>query len=231
MNLEPLKRPESIREHVYRLLKTELGVGRYRFGERIVEKALTDLLQVSRTPVRDALARLAAEGLLVETGYGYRVPVITVADLGNMTEVRLLLEPIAARQAALHPDKVGLSPMRQAIEDEKRADAAQALEDFAEARSRYRAAWLTRVANPYLLQSLAKSMASLQVLRHLTAGSAELRRNMIVSHAMLLDCLEAGDAEAAAETQRVRIQQFHDLLVAHFPAWESQLGQHLPPAR
>lgn len=231
MTIAPLKRPESIREHVYRLLRTELGVGRYRFGERIVEKALTEQLQVSRTPVRDALARLAAEGLLVETGYGYRVPVITVADLGNMTEVRLLLEPIAARQAALCPDKVGLGPMRQAIEDEKRADADCALEAFAEARSRYRAAWLTRVANPYLLESLSKSMASLQVLRHLTAGSAELRGHMIVSHTMLLERLEAADPDGAAETHGKRIQQFHALLVACFPEWESRLGSRLTAAR
>ena len=223
--LDPLPRPPSLRENIYQLLKTELGVGRFRFGQKVAEKELTEQLQVSRTPVRDALARLAAEGLLIESRYGYRVPTISIADLANMTEVRLLLEPPAARQATVHASKGGILQMRQAIEDERRADAMDALEDFAEARSRFRAAWLMRVANPYLLQALSKSMASLQMLRHLTAGSADLRRNMIASHDLLLDCVERGDADGAAEVQRTRIGQFHDRLVAHFPSWKNQLGQ------
>lgn len=70
-------------------------------GERLLEVALTDRLQASRTPVRAALARLAEEGLLENMpGGGYAVREFTEQDIRDSIELRGMLEGMAARLAA-----------------------------------------------------------------------------------------------------------------------------------
>jgi GntR family transcriptional regulator of vanillate catabolism len=70
-------------------------------GERLLEVALVDRLQVSRTPIRAALARLAEEGLLEKiSGAGYRVRELTEHDIQDSIEIRGILEGMAARLAA-----------------------------------------------------------------------------------------------------------------------------------
>ena len=72
-------------------------------GERINIDALSRMLGVSVTPVRETLARLESEGLVTKQPLvGYTAtPLLTLAQLSDMYEVRLALEPLAARQAAL----------------------------------------------------------------------------------------------------------------------------------
>ncbi len=56
---------ETVSDKVYRHLKDAIIRGDLRRGQRIVQEQLTEELQVSRTPIRDALQRLSAEGLVV----------------------------------------------------------------------------------------------------------------------------------------------------------------------
>lgn len=75
--------------------------GRLRAGDRLVETDLVRQLGASRTPVRAALARLEAEGLLVSwSGGGYAVASFSASDVADAIEVRGTLEGMAARLAA-----------------------------------------------------------------------------------------------------------------------------------
>ena len=74
---------------------------------------------MSRTPVREALSRLASEGFLSPRGTATRCRIFAQRVL-NLFEVRLLLEPAAARQAAENTAADGLPAMDRAIEQEKR---------------------------------------------------------------------------------------------------------------
>jgi GntR family transcriptional regulator of vanillate catabolism len=75
-------------------------------GTRVAEATLAERLGVSRTPVRNALPALAAEGLLEPVGKrGYAVRRFTVDESYRATEIRCLLEGYAARTLAAHPDR------------------------------------------------------------------------------------------------------------------------------
>ena len=96
------RRPNQVREAVYRHLKDLLLSGRFSPGERLSEPLLAQELGVSRTPVREALMRLAEEGLVeLVPGKGARVRVFAPEEVEEVYGVRALLEGEAAREAAL----------------------------------------------------------------------------------------------------------------------------------
>lgn len=213
--IPPVPRPATIRDQVYQLLLERLGTGRFGINRRIIEKDLVDELNVSRTPVRDALARLAAEGFLVSTKYGYRVPNITKDDIEFMTEMRAMVEPEAAQQAAENGTAVGIEDMHGAIRDEELCDRTDDAIGFERAHLDFRRAWLSRVRNPLLLETAGKSLVTLQLIRHIAMREKQIRSHIIESHKGLLAAIENKTPDKAYEFQKQRVIEFHDLLVQH----------------
>jgi GntR family transcriptional regulator of vanillate catabolism len=86
-------------------------------GTRLYEVALSEELQISRTPVREAMSRLAAEGLLERaTGGGFLVRAFSLADVTDAIELRGVLEGTAARLAAERgADPAALAAIRQVL--------------------------------------------------------------------------------------------------------------------
>ena len=101
----PLKGERPLYDRVYQTLKERIVSGELRAGETIGEVQLAEQLEVSRTPVRDAVRRLVDAGLLVAEKGGVRVYSPTAADLADVYCTRASLEGMAARLAALHADE------------------------------------------------------------------------------------------------------------------------------
>jgi DNA-binding GntR family transcriptional regulator len=213
MDLEttPLKRGVALSEQIYQVVRGLIVSGRMRPGEAVIEAALAARLGVSRTPVREALGRLASEGLLVATRRGYRVPQFSAQDMINLSEIRLLLEPQAAMQAAANTTDVGLDEMRKAISEEVAAHANEDVNEFLTAHMHFRSAWMQRVTNPLLLETLAKTMHSLHLIRRWTMSDPVIRGVLIDAHRALLKAIERRDpAKArAAQSQSIRIFRTH----------------------
>jgi DNA-binding GntR family transcriptional regulator len=112
--------PGATFERVYRALKEQLGSGRYRPGEPLEPRALSDALSSSITPVRDALHRLVGEGLVeAPRGSGFRTPLVTevaLRDLYAWNEALLMLGtaalPVADRRRVV-ADRVQGGAVRQ----------------------------------------------------------------------------------------------------------------------
>lgn len=92
---------ETVSTTAYRRLKEAILGGQIPMGMRVNELELAGAWRVSRTPIRDALRRLEAEGLVQATpGRGVMVPRMTLADVDELYELREVLEGRAARRAA-----------------------------------------------------------------------------------------------------------------------------------
>ncbi|MDR7419296.1 MAG: GntR family transcriptional regulator [Armatimonadota bacterium] len=92
---------ETVGAAAYRLLREAILTGQIEMGTRINELELATAWNVSRTPIRDALRRLEAEGLVQAVpGRGVVVPVLSLADVDELYEIREVLEARAARRAA-----------------------------------------------------------------------------------------------------------------------------------
>src|SRR5258708_18304416 len=101
-----VRRAPPLAEQIYLRLRQQLRSGALAPAERLVDAALAQSLNVSRTPVREALSRLAAHGLLETQGGGFQVVTPTGADMEGIFQMRRLLEPPAAGPGA----RMGATP-------------------------------------------------------------------------------------------------------------------------
>ncbi|RVA19208.1 GntR family transcriptional regulator [Mesorhizobium sp. M7D.F.Ca.US.004.03.1.1] len=86
----------SMADRAYNYLMDSLSNGTLRGGDTILESRLAERMDLSRTPIRDALGRLEGEGLLVRAGRTLTVRRVTVKEFLDLLHVRRLIEPEAA---------------------------------------------------------------------------------------------------------------------------------------
>lgn len=99
---DPDRRPQTRAEWVESEIRRAVLEGRLAAGERLNMTVLAETLDVSPTPLREALQRLAGNGLItLSPQRGAYVTELTSTDLGDIYKLRLLLEPKAAEEAAL----------------------------------------------------------------------------------------------------------------------------------
>lgn len=97
-------RSEPLTEQVYRYLKMSILAGRWVPGEKIVETKLAASLQISRSPVREAIRMLTVEQLLVVGNGAVSVFTPTLDDFRQVYELRVAIESKACESAAMHFD-------------------------------------------------------------------------------------------------------------------------------
>lgn len=151
-----IQRAPSLSEQIYQRLRFQLRAGAFAPGERLVESNLAQQLTVSRSPVREALSRLTADGLLESHGNGFRVAMPTAQDMQEIFEMRRLLEPPAARQVArAMPD--GLPhELTAALMQARAADSSDDFSSFADANYAFRAAWVAHVPSRRLRETILR---------------------------------------------------------------------------
>lgn len=108
-----LSAPQAMPVRLYGLIKHRVLTGQLKPGVRIIETELSAEFSVSRTPLREALNRLAHEGLLVLHPYkGYSVTPLSIAHFRELCELRRILEPEAAALAAERAKPSDLEALR-----------------------------------------------------------------------------------------------------------------------
>lgn len=124
-----LVRPDSLTEQAASVLRGDILACRLAPGETVSETFVAERYGMGRAPVRAALARLAEEGLVQALPRrGWMVSLVTVRDIHEVFDLRLLLEPEAARRAAGHVDAAALHRLDavcQAGHDPEDADSAR----------------------------------------------------------------------------------------------------------
>jgi len=110
-------RASNLTDSVYDQLRSAIVRGQLRPNERLVEAELAERLQVSRTPIREGLQRLAADGLVVSRRRGWIVYEHTIDQIRDIYETRAALEGFAARLAALRATPQQLDAIAAILRD------------------------------------------------------------------------------------------------------------------
>jgi DNA-binding GntR family transcriptional regulator len=106
-----------LREQVLEELREAIIAGRLAPGERLIERELIAMLQVSRTVVREALRQLQSEGLISEDAKkGMVVRTLTESEARDLYAIRALLEGLAARLFVEHADDLQVRKLGEALE-------------------------------------------------------------------------------------------------------------------
>ena len=106
----------SLAEQVFDRLETDILCGTYQRGEILTELKLVSDLGVSRTPIREALRRLEQEHLVEMSSKGILIVGVTDKDLADIYAVRLRIEGMASREAALRITDEELEELRETVE-------------------------------------------------------------------------------------------------------------------
>ncbi|MBZ0131976.1 MAG: GntR family transcriptional regulator [Rhodocyclaceae bacterium] len=201
--IKPLQRPLALGDQVYQTLRAHLRDGTIATGQPLQEVQLAERLGVSRTPVREALTRLASEGLLASDGRSFVVPSLTLSDVDDIYEVRFLIEPAALRRVAeLTTDPGVRAPIDEALAAANAAYKAGDADAFREANIRFRNAWKDLVPNRRLVRAIEQYADHMLRIRALTLGDPKIRSIVIKGLRRIADALAAGDGDAAAAAMR-----------------------------
>ena len=214
-SLEPVDRPLALGEQVYHTLRAHLRDGLIVAGQPLQEVQLATQLGVSRTPVREALARLASEGLLVSGGRSFMVPALTLADVDDIYEIRLLIEPAAmARVVARTVDARLRAPIEDAFAAARAAHGRADGQAFREANSRFHASWLALVPNARMVKMIEQYADHMRRTRALTLDHADIRRIVLDGFEAMIAAMRDGDSEAAATAMRAHLLQARRAFIA-----------------
>lgn len=204
----PGKSNGRLADGVYDTLLTQLMSLRIEPDSRVTIDALARGLKVSQTPIRDALNRMEAEGLVVRVpNAGYRIPPqITRQRFEEMVEIRLLLEPAAARKAAEHASNDQVKQLRQLLDD--MAGLADADKMLAYGSFGLRdAAFHDLLAQAAGNQMIREALARLHTHVHLFRLSYDVQVTFLAmgEHDEILAAVAARDQDAAAYAMRQHI--------------------------
>jgi DNA-binding GntR family transcriptional regulator len=198
----------ALGELVYTSLQRHLRSGAIAAGQPLQEVQLAEMLGVSRTPVREAMTRLASEGLLTTEGRSFVVPELSLADVDCIYEVRFLIEPAALRAiAAFTADPAVRATIDAELAAAVAAHEAGDAEAFREAAARFRAAWLALVPNPRLVRVIEQYSDHMQHIRWMTLGDKKVRAIVLKGLMQVAEALAKGDGDAAAAAMQENLRQ------------------------
>jgi DNA-binding GntR family transcriptional regulator len=205
----------ALGEQVYHSLHTHLRSGEVTAGQSLQELQLAEWLGVSRTPVREAMMRLASEGLLACEGRSFVVPELTLADVDDIYEIRFLVEPAALRRvAAFTADPAVRAPIEAALKAAVAAHEAGDASRFRDSITRFRSAWLALVPNARLVRVVAQYADHMQHIRALTLGDSKVRAIVLAGLKRIVAALAKGDGARAAAATRENLKQARKCFIA-----------------
>ena len=213
-SIKPLERPAGLADRVYNQLRDNIGSHQIRPGERLQEVGLAAQLGVSRTPVREALARLESEGMIAVEGRGFVVPELTDADIEEIYQLRFLLEPAAARSAVAEvTGAADLASMSSAVDDAVAAEKNGDFRAFLEANTRFHNAWRALIPNRRMSKLLDQYVGHVRFLRVLTLGDAGARKAALTGMKNIQTAFRKRDPEAAAAAMHKHLEAAKHFLI------------------
>jgi len=195
-------RRRVLADHVYDELLESLIDGRYQADTPLNIDALSRELEVSPTPVREALARLESTGLVLRTALkGYRVaPLFTSRDLEQLTDARMVIEPVNAFLAAQHVDDEFLGRLEEtieALEVSPRGPSFASFRRYWEADERFHQLIAERADNRFLYSAFLSLGGQVQRFRLFAGLGVTDAEFAIAEHRAIVAGLASRDPEAA----------------------------------
>ncbi|ORE98432.1 GntR family transcriptional regulator [Aurantimonas sp. 22II-16-19i] len=204
-----VQRP-SLGDEVYQRLFSDFLSLKIPPGERLSVDALARRFGVSQTPIRAALIRLEAEGLVVKKHYsGYSVaPIPSSRRFADIIEARLLLEPASAAHAARRAstaERAEIAELAAEMHELAAGDLAEHTARLVLLDSRFHSAIARACGNAAITDALDRLLTQMHIFR--LRYHADVARAVIDEHLLILAAIEGRDAGAAEARMRAHVDR------------------------
>lgn len=188
----------------YRRLLQDIRAGSLPPGTRLRETELAERLGISRTPVREAIRQLEADGLVIHLPrQGATVRSLDYAEVIELYEMRAVLEGTAARLAARAASEVELSELAALNAELASAPAGAPAQEL---NRQFHRTLLDAARNRFLVKSVSALQKTLLILGPSTLTDPARAVDAVAEHAAVLQALQARDGSAAETAMRAHVE-------------------------
>lgn len=197
----------ALGEAVFRSLCEALQAGSYRAGDRLREEEVAQRLKVSRTPVREALGRLAARGFVAPAGgRGLIVRNLDISEVLELYAMREIMEGAAARLAAEHASATEIDALRDIEQASVEASETDVAEMAALNRAFHQA--ICRAARNRYLDNASRELQDWIALLGPTTFTVTGRpATSHGEHGAIIEAIAARDGDKAEQRARAHIRE------------------------
>jgi len=192
------KKSGSLTEKVYTMLRTEILTCILEPGKEVSEAELAERFDVSKTPVREALATLRSEGLVrTFPRRGYQIVPVTFGDMNELFNLRTILEAGAAELACKRITDADIDNLNRLADVVYDRSEQPSLKRFIQANRDFHVAIAKASGNERLHQLLARQIDELERFFYLGARLRDVSGETQSDHHAIVDILSKRDPDAA----------------------------------
>lgn len=212
--LSPIAESFTLKDHTFKVLRAailEMDIYRPDADLRLDERQMAERLGISRTPIREALARLAQDGLVeIVPRKGVFVQRKSREEILEMVVTWAALESMAARLATVHASKAQLDALRK-FAMKHSSDAVRAdLEEYSDANIKFHQTILELSGCSLLRKTADGLFTHMQAIRRRAMGESDRARRSVVDHMEIIEALAARDGDLASRRVREHTMRLHD---------------------
>jgi DNA-binding GntR family transcriptional regulator len=211
--MSPSRRP-ALAETAYERIRRDVLFGDLAAAPRLAEQELAQRYRMSRTPVREALQRLAVAGFLESNATGGYIPhKVSARDVREIYELRMLLEPLAAQLAVDH-----VSPEQATRLDFLSRAGWSAVQsknelELPQLNAEFHSILATASGNATLARVISAITDRLAAHHIFATGDEERQSHLVTGHGEIVAALRAADRNAAAAAVASHLEYARDILV------------------
>jgi len=214
MKLTPIRENFTLRDHVYDKLKgaiTEMDIYAGHADLRLDERKMSEQLGISRTPLREALARLERDGLVrVEPRKGVYVQRKSLSEILEMIVAWAALESMAARLATELASDSEIASLRKIAAKYDQSELATQISEYSDDNIRFHQRIL-EISQCALLKEMADGLfLHMQAVRLRAMKEGNRVQRSVVDHVEIIEALENRDADAAERRVREHTLRLHE---------------------
>ncbi|MDO9527243.1 MAG: GntR family transcriptional regulator [Gemmobacter sp.] len=203
----------SSSHRAYAHLREKLLRSKFLPNQKINEVSLANDMEISRTPLREALNRLVAEGLLVDRGRGFSVPGLEASVVFDLFETRVEIECATVRLACERAKDSDLEELSEFLQESMAESPDASVDRLIELDMRFHDTIARLSGNAVLRQTLANINDRIHLIRWIAMEGRRERTQQ--QHREILDHIRARDKEAAMADMREHIlHRNEDILAA-----------------
>jgi DNA-binding GntR family transcriptional regulator len=208
----------TLRERIYEEIVRLIVSGELPSGGSIDEKSLTEKLQVSRTPFREAIGTLAKEGLIEIRPYrGFFVRSFSRKEIDDLYELRKTLECFAVELAVPRMSDRDIAQFERILDEAVAALRRRDMATYGVRDKEFHETIAERSGNAALIETLARLALQIQLCRTIANENRDLAERAAQERDEILAAFKARDIPRAAALMRLHISDVQEAVLARFP--------------